>query len=194
MRSRFNRLLMTLALGACVWLALPALALAAEGQGGRSELWLGIGKLANLILVVSVLVYVARKPLANFFIVRTQTIRDQLAEAQKARLEAETRLAEIDASMSSLDTELREIRKTSEREAQEEYQRVVTTAERDAERILDRARREIDGMTRAAQIELQAHAAELSIQLAKEKIQNEMTEEDRKRLFERFVATVGGRE
>lgn len=181
-------------LGACIFLALPALAFAAEGEGGRSELWLGIGKLANLILMISVLVWVARKPLADFFIMRTQSIRDQLAEAQKARRDAEARLAEIESSMSSLDAELHEIKATAEREAGEEYQRLVAAAERDAEKIVERARREIDGMTRAAQGELKAHVAELSIELAKQKIRNEMTEEDRKRLFERFVTKVGGGE
>jgi hypothetical protein len=75
MRSRTGHLWMALLLGAGIYLALPGFAAAAEGEGGRSELWLGIGKLANLILVIAVLVWVARKPLANFFAVRTQTIR-----------------------------------------------------------------------------------------------------------------------
>ena len=70
---------------------------------------------------------------------------------------------------------------------------MTAAAERDAEKIIERARREIDGMTRAAQLELKAHVAALSVQLAKEKIQGEMTNDDRNRLFARFVAKVGGR-
>lgn len=191
---RTDRLWRDLFLGATAWIALQGIALAAEAQGGKSELWLGIGKSLNLILVIGVLVWVARKPLANFFMVRTQTIREQLAEAQKARQDAEARLAQIESAMSSLDRELGEIRAAAEKEAHEEYERLMAAADRDAEKIIDRARREIDGMTRAAQIELKAHAAELSVQLARDKMQNEMTEEDRHRLFERFVAKVGGRE
>ena len=194
MRLRTQRLWRALLLGAVASLALPGIGWAAERAGGRSELWLGIGKFANLVLVIGVLVWVARKPLANFFVARTQTIQDQLAEAQKARQDAEARLAEIESAMSSLDRELQEIRTVAEKEAQEEYQRLVAAAERDAERLIDRARREIDGMTRAAQIELKAHASELSVKLAREKLQLEMTEEDRSRLFERFVAKVGGSE
>jgi len=193
MKSRTERLWMTSLLGAVWFLALPGGVLAAEGEGGRSELWLGIGKLTNLILVIAVLVWVARKPLAGFFAGRTEMIRQQLAEAQRARVEAEAKLAEIEASMSSLDQELREIKETAEKEAWDEYQRLVAAAEHDAEKAIDRARREIDGMTRAAQMELKEHAAALSIQLATERIRNEMTQEDRNRLFERFVAKVGGR-
>jgi F-type H+-transporting ATPase subunit b len=194
MRFRTRRLRVILLLGAIVCLALPGLVSAAEGEGTKSELWLDIGKLANLILVVAILVYVTRKPLAHFFAVRTQSIQDQLAEAQRARQEAEAKLAKIEASMSALDRELKEIRDAAEKEAHEEYERLVGAADRDAEKIIDRARREIDGMARAAQLELKAHAAELSVQLAKQKIQTEMTDEDRSRLFERFVAKVGGRE
>ena len=185
---------MALLLGALVCLTIPGGAWAAENEGGRSEWWLMLGKLTNLVLVIAVLVWVARKPLANFFAGRSQAIRDQLEEARKARLEAEARLAQIESSMSSLVDELRTIREAAEREAQEEYQRLVAVTERDAEKVVERARREIDGMTRAAQLELKEHVAELSVQLAQQKIQDEMTEDDRKRLFARFVARVGGRE
>jgi F-type H+-transporting ATPase subunit b len=193
MKLRTERWWMALLLGAVWFLVLPGWAIAAEGEGGRSELWLGIGKLANLILVIAVLVWVLRKPLAAFFAGRTEAIREQLAEAQRARVEAETKLAEIEASMSSLDQELQQIKETAEKEAWDEYQRLMAAAEQDAAKTLDRARREIEGMTRAAQIELKEHAASLSIQLATEKIRSEMTDEDRHRLLERFVAKVGGR-
>ncbi len=181
-------------MSALLIMALPGLLCAAEGEGGRSELWLGLGKLANLALVAGVLIWVARKPLANFFAVRTQTIREQLAEAQKARQDAELRLAEIEAAMSGLDRELKEIREAAEKEAQDEYQRLATAAERDAEKIIDRARREIEGMTRAAQAELKAHASELAVKLAKERIESGLTQDDRSRMFDRFVAKVGGKE
>jgi F-type H+-transporting ATPase subunit b len=194
MRFRLECVCRTSLLSALLLVALPALVWAAEGEEGGSELWLGLGKLANLVLVVGVLVWVARKPLANFFVVRTQTIREQLAEAQKARQDAELRLAEIEAAMSGLDRELEDIRNAAEKEAQEEYQRLVAAAEGEAEKIIDRARREIDGMTRAAQLELKAHASELAVKLAKEKIASELTQEDRDRMFDRFVAKVGGKE
>jgi F0F1-type ATP synthase membrane subunit b/b' len=96
--------------------------------------------------------------------------------------------------MSSLEDELLAIRAAAEREAQQEFRLLTANAERDAQKILDRARGEIEGMTRAAQLELRAHAAELSVRLAQQKIQSEMTEDDHSRLFTRFVAGLGGKE
>jgi F-type H+-transporting ATPase subunit b len=145
------------------------------------------------LLVVGVLVWISRKPLSNFFSSRSQSIREELAEAQKARMEAESKLAEIELRMSRLDDELKEIANTAEKEAQDEYHRLLAAAEGDAQKIVERSKQEIEGMTRAAQMELKQHAAELSIQLAEDKIRSEITDADRERLFARFVTKLGGK-
>lgn len=151
-----------------------------------------IGRFFNLALVIGVLVWVARKPLAAFYANRSATIREQLAEAQKARSEAETKLAEVEARMSRLDDELRAMKEAAEREGRQEFERLTAAAERDAQKAIDRARQEIEGMTRAAEIELKTHAAELAVQLAEERIRQEIGPEDRRRLFARFVTKIGG--
>ncbi len=94
--------------------------------------------------------------------------------------------------MSRLDDELRAMKATAETEGQEEFERLAAAAERDAQKVIDRARQEIEGMTRAAEIELKAHAAELAVQLAEERIRQEIGPEDRQRLFLRFVTKIGG--
>jgi F-type H+-transporting ATPase subunit b len=173
------------------FIAFPETALASE-EGNPWGIWFDVGRVFNLLLVAGVLVWVARKPLASFFANRSQTIREELEGAQKARAEAEARLAEIESRMSRLDEELKEIARTSEQEGQAEYKRLLAAAEQDAQKIVERSRQEIDGMTRAAQSELRQHAAELSVQMAEERIRTEITPADRERLFTRFVAKIGG--
>jgi F-type H+-transporting ATPase subunit b len=171
---------------------LPETALAAE-EGSPWGIWLGLGRVFNLLLVVGVIVWIARRPLSNFFSSRSQAIREELAEAQKARMEAESKLAEMESRMSRLDDELKEIANAAEKEAQDEYHRLLAAAEGDAQKIVERSKQEIEGMTRAAQMELKQHAAELSIQLAEDKIRSEITDADRERLFARFVTKLGGK-
>jgi F-type H+-transporting ATPase subunit b len=173
------------------FIALPETAFASE-EGNPWGIWFNVGRIFNLLLVVGVLVWVARKPLASFFANRSQSIREELEGAQKARAEAEARLAEIESKMSRLDEELKEIARTSEQEGQAEYSRLLAAAEQDAQKIVERSRQEIDGMTRAAQLELKQHAAELSVHMAEERIRTEITPADRERLFTRFVAKIGG--
>jgi F-type H+-transporting ATPase subunit b len=171
--------------------ALPESVFASE-EGNPWGGWFDVGRVFNLLLVVGVLVWVTRKPLASFFANRSQAIREELAEAQRARAEAESRLAEIELRMSRLDEELKEIAHTSEQEGQDEYQRLLLAADQDAKKIVERSKQEIDGMTRAAQLELKQHAAELSVQMAEDRIRTDITPADRERLFTRFVAKLGG--
>ena len=171
--------------------AFPATVLAAE-ESEPWGTWLSVGRVFNLLLVVAVLILIARKPLSNFFASRSDSIREQLAEAQKARAEAEARLAEVQSRMSRLDDELKEIASTAEKVAQDEYKRMLAQAEADAEKIVERSRQEIEGMTRTAQQELKIHAAELSVRLAEDKIQSEITAADHERLSNRFVSKLGG--
>ncbi len=167
---------------------------AAEGsEGGWSGLWLLIGRVMNLAVVALILVWVAKKPLANFYASRTESIREQLVEAQQARADAEAKLAEIESRMSRLDQELSEIKAASEHDARMEYARLSDMADEEARKVIDRARQEIEGMTREAYLSLKAHAADLAVDAAEKRIRNIMTDEDRNRLFSRFVSDLGDR-
>ena len=192
MKDWRSRLLLTL-LVVGGRLTLPDGVLAAGGGEDKWGILLTIGRFFNLALVVGIVVWVARKPLASYFASRTQSIHEQLSEAQKVRQEAEAKLAEMRSRMSHLDEELRAQKDAAEKEARAEYERLIGEAERDARKILDRAREEIDGMTRAAHLELKIHTAELSVRLAEEMIRREITDEDRGRILARFVTRLGGK-
>lgn len=175
-----------LVLAGCLLGAEPLLA--ADGSEGGWGIWLFIGRLFNLAVVVGLLVWVARKPLANFYASRSESIREQLAEAQRARAEAEAKLAEIESKMSRLDQELGEMKAAAEKDAELEYKRLIEAADEESRKIVGKAKEEIDGITREAYLDLKAHAAELAVTLAGQKIKGQITEEDRRRLFENFLA------
>jgi F-type H+-transporting ATPase subunit b len=175
-----------LVLAGCLFAARPLLA--AEGAESGWGIWLFVGRLFNLAVVVGLLVWVARKPLANFYASRTESIREQLAEARRARAEAEAKLAEIEGRMSRLDQELGEMKAAAEKDAEQEYRRLAEAADEEARKIIGKAKEEIDGITREAYLELKAHAAELAVSLAGQKIKGQITAEDRRRLFENFLA------
>jgi F0F1-type ATP synthase membrane subunit b/b' len=93
--------------------------------------------------------------------------------------------------MSRLDQELSEMRTAAERDAQEEHRRLVEAAEAESRKIIDRAKQEIDGMTREAYLELKAHAASLAVEAAEGRIRAHMTDEDRVRLMDTFLSGLG---
>ncbi len=167
---------------------------AAEGsEGGWGGFWLFAGRVMNLAVVALILVWVARKPLSNFYASRTESIQEQLVEAKRARADAEAKLAAIESRTSRLDQELSEIKAASEQEARAEYARLSDAADEEARRVIDRARQEIEAMTREAYLGLKAYAAELAVDAAEKRIRGLMTDEDRNRLFSRFVSDLGDR-
>jgi F-type H+-transporting ATPase subunit b len=76
----------------------------------------------------------------------------------------------------------------AEKDAELEYKRLVEAADEESRKIVGKAKEEIDGITREAYLDLKAHAAELAVTLAGQKIKGQITEEDRRRLFENFLA------
>ena len=71
-----------------------------------------------------------------------------------------------------------------------EEQRIAAQAAADRERLLEQTRREIDLQVRLAKKEILEHAANLSVQLATERIKKEVTPADQDRLVDRYLSQV----
>lgn len=190
MRIKAHQIALSVLLVLAGYLCAAEPLLAAERSEGGWGVWLFVGRVFNLAVVVGLLVWLVRRPLANFYASRSASIREQLADAQRARAEAETKLAEIESRMSHLDQELAEMKAAAEKDAEREYKRLADTADEEARKIIGKAREEIDGITREAYLDLKARAAELAVSLAEQKLKGQITDEDRRRLFENFRADL----
>lgn len=169
------------------------LAAAVEGEEAGWGWWFdGIGRAVNLLILFGIIYYFAREPLKNFFLKRRADIQREIRESRQAQAEAEKKLASIEERLKNLDSELAAMRAEAEREAALERRRILEEAERDAEKILSMARREITVLTRAAQKKLKEDAAQLSVELAEEQIRKEMTEQDEHRVVDRFFVKLSG--
>ena len=73
-----------------------------------------------------------------------------------------------------------------------EGQRIAAAATADRDRLLEQTRREIDLQVRLAKKEILEHAAEVSVQLATERIKKEVTPADQDRLVDRYLDQVKG--
>ena len=82
------------------------------------------------------------------------------------------------------------LRNRGAEEIKAEEQRIAAAAAADRERLLEQTRREIDLQVRLAKKEILEHAADLSVQLATERIKKEATPEDQTRLVDRYLDQV----
>jgi F-type H+-transporting ATPase subunit b len=159
-----------------------------ESIGGmiRGMAW----PVANFILFIGILYYFFNKPFTDYLAARSSAIRKDLVEASELRSTATAQLAQIEQKLQALPGELSALRTRGAEDIKAEEQRIAAAAAADRERMLEQTRREIDLQVRLAKKEILEHAANLSVQLATERIKKEVTPADQDRLVDRYLSQV----
>jgi F-type H+-transporting ATPase subunit b len=152
--------------------------------------WVVIARLVNFTVLVGVLVYFLRAPIAGYLARRSTEIRSDLTRAAETREAAARELALIDQKMKALPAEIEALKVRGAEEVAAEEARIRQAAEADRQRLLEEARREIELQLRAAERELLKQAADLSVGLAADRIKKTITEEDQKRLVDRYLVQM----
>ena len=166
---------------------------AAEGGHDQSigEMILGMGwPVANFIIFVGVIYYFGNGPLKEYLATRSATIRKDLVEAAELKAAANAQLATIEQKLQALPGELSALRTRGADDIVAEEKRIAAAAEADRERLLEQTRREIDLQVRLARKDILEHAANLSVQLATERIKKETTAADQDRLVDNYLLQV----
>lgn len=152
---------------------------------------LGMGwPVANFIIFVGILYYFLNQPIRDYLAKRSETIRKDLVEAAELRSTAAAQLATIEQKLQALPSELDRLRTRGAEEIKAEEARIAAAAAADRDRLLEQTRREIDLQVRLAKKEILEHAADLSVQLATERIKKDMTPADQERLVDRYLSQV----
>ncbi len=181
------------ALFAAALLSFAPAVYAAEGGHDQSigAMIRGMGwPVANFIIFLGVLYYYFNKPFKEYLAGRSSTIRKDLVEAAELRSTATAQLAAIEQKLQALPGELNTLRTRGAEDIKAEEQRIAAAAVADRERMLEQTRREIDLQVRLAKKEILEHAADLSLQLATERIKKEVTPADQDRLVDRYLSQV----
>jgi F0F1-type ATP synthase membrane subunit b/b' len=159
----------------------------AEEHGMLSSL---LWPTANFLILAGGLYWFLRPPLKSYLSDRHESIRKDLVEAANVSAAASAELAEIDRKLQALPSELDALKHRGAEEIAAEERRIAAMATAERDRLLEQTRREIELQVRLAKRELVEHAADLSVQLAGERIQKSMTPADQERLVDRYVSDV----
>lgn len=172
-------------------LLFSSLAWASETSG---EVNLFAGDLGNAIwtLVIFVLVVVvlgkfAWGPLLNALQQREQFIRNSLQEAKDDREAAEARLREYETRLQEATNEATQIVEEGRQDAERAKARIEETARTEADKMLERARREIDLARQSAIKDLYATSAELATDIAEKVLKRELSSQDHERLIQESI-------
>jgi F-type H+-transporting ATPase subunit b len=173
---------------AALWILVAAPAAAAGGEGIESLFYPTL----NILLLLAVLLYFARKPMQTFFADRRSVIETEIADAAELQRRAEQRYAQWHRKLVDLDEELETIRRTARERAEAERARILEDAQVSADRIRSDASLAIEQELRRAKERLREEAADLAVELADGMLRQRVTSEDRERLIDEFIARVEG--
>ena len=169
---------------------------ATPAEGGHheqsiGEMILGMGwPVANFIIFIGVLYYFLNQPIREYLTTRNAAIRKDLVEAGELRAAATAQLAAIEQKVQALPGELATLRARGAEDIKAEEQRIAAQAAADRDRLLEQTRREIELQVRLAKKDILEHAANLSVQLAAERLKNDVTPADQDRLVDRYLSQV----
>jgi len=146
-----------------------------------------IARIVNFGILAGTLIYLLRSPLTTYLVNRGTHIRSDLVNAAEMRQVAAAQIEEIDRRMKALPGELEALRAQGAQEIEAEETRIRAAAAAERDRLLEQARREIDLQVKVAERELVAHAADLAVGIASDRIKKNITDEDQQRLVDRYV-------
>jgi F0F1-type ATP synthase membrane subunit b/b' len=166
----------------------------AEGHTAEGEheegLMPTVARIANFAILVGVLAYFLRSPLAGYLKSRGEHIRAELVDAAAMRRNAEGELAEIARRMEALPGELEALRARGAADVAAEEARIRSATETERERLLEHMHRDVEMQVRIARQQLTAEAAALATAIARQRIEKTITPDDQARLFDRYTRQV----
>jgi F-type H+-transporting ATPase subunit b len=149
-------------------------------------------KLLNVLIFCGLLFWVLKGVLGAAFKARANEIEAKLAQSEKDRAEGEAQVRELEAKMAGLQAELGGIMTKAEADAEAEKQRILEAARLEAEQILSTARSEIEYQRRLAETELRELIANLAVEGAEKRIQQQMQGENVARVMDLAIEQIGG--
>ena len=146
----------------------------------------------NFFLLISLLTFLLRNKIKDALANRAIRVRNDIDKSNRLRKEAQQKFEELESRLEAFEIELSKMRENAEAEAQSEQQGILARAEEDAARISESAQRSIRDETERARQALRREVAELSVDLAREKLSTGVTSDDQNRLAGDFIDTVKG--
>ncbi|MDD2316693.1 MAG: F0F1 ATP synthase subunit B [Desulfobacterales bacterium] len=167
---------------------------AAEGGGHATETkhWeiTDTYKTMNFVVLVAGLFFLLKKPATQALSARILGIKEQLAELEKKKEEAELLLAEHNERISRLGEEADKILEESMKQGEEAKARILKEAAAAAERLEEQAKRSVAYEFKQARQRLREEVLEQALAEAEKLIIKKIKPQDQERLVDEFLEKV----
>lgn len=169
-----------------VVVAFAAPLFAAEDAAAADSWKPTIARIVNFAILAGGLYYFLAGTVREYFRTRAEAIRKDLTDAKALRATAETELAGVRARLAALPAEVRDLKQRGEEELAAEKIRLANATAAERARVQEQTRREIDLALRLARRDLMTHSVDLSMKLARQRIEQGITADDQARLIDSY--------
>jgi len=188
-----NTLVTVLTIASLLGIVGVSLAFGSEGHQIESGVLLKdfLYRCLNFAVTFGLLAYFVTKPLRKGLAGRREGIEKELAEARKAREEAEARFAEYDRKLNEATGEIEGIYAEIRHEGELEREKILANARQMAEKIKSEAQKTASHEVSRARAELQREATRMAVAIAEELLKKSFTPQDHDRLVNEYMQKVG---
>lgn len=166
------------------------LALAASEGGSPGWLETDWYRLMNFTVLITALFFLLKKPVSQALNNRIQGIKEQLAELEAGKKEAEEKLAEYNEKFNQLDKETEKLVAEYVKQGQDAKARIIKEAEASADKLEAQAKKNIENEFKKAREQLQVEVLDRALTKAEDLIKGKITSEDQDRLVNEYLEKV----
>ena len=182
------------ATGVAVWSA-PVVSLAEESAVGPDILIPKVAEFVPALIAFLVILAILSKlvwpSVLEMMEKRQAKIQSDLDEAERSKREAAEEAKSYEGKILEAHHEADAIIAKAKKEAEEVRSQVLAKAQREAADIIAKAHGAVDSERHKAMIELSSSVVDLSVEIASKIIGNDLSEEEQRRLAEKYLAEVG---
>ena len=149
-----------------------------------------IPALIAFLIIWAVLAKFALPSIVEMMEKRQQKIQDDLDSAEKSKAQAAAEAQSYEDKLVEANRKAEEIISAAKKEAEEERSQILAKAQHEASDIITKAHGAVDSERRKATIELSSSVVDLSVEIASKIIGNDLTEDQQRRLAEKYLAEV----
>ena len=153
--------------------------------------WTLIAQLLNLFITVLVMKKFLFKPIRNILQKRKEMADAEIADATKAKEEAESLKSEYEASMKTARDKANEIVANAQKAATQQSEDIIKEANAQAISIKSKAEKDIEQERRKAVNEIKDEIGDMAMEIAGKVIERELKASDHEKLIDDFINKVG---
>ncbi len=169
-----------------IFVFIPVVSFAAESSGIEPRMgW----RIINFVVFVGILYYFLRKPVAEFFRTRKETIKEELEEAERLQIEAEKLLEETKEKLDKLELEIKNILDTFDSMAKNEREQILKEVEVAIKRILKSVEEEKAFMISRARMVLLRKISKEAMDNLRRKF-GHLSAEEHKKINDKFIRSL----